>query len=39
MRDAETWAKDEFGEGFFRLGNKFFFLKETDMMLFLMRWA
>lgn len=37
--NAESWAKSEFGDGFFRFGNKFFFDDETKMTHFLLRWS
>lgn len=39
MSDAEEWAKAEFGNGFFRLGYKFFFDDPSKLMLFQLRWS
>lgn len=34
---AELWAKSEFGDGFFRLGNRFFFDDPGKLVLFKLR--
>ena len=38
LNKAERWAKDEFGEGFLRLGKKFFFDNDNKLVLFQLRW-
>lgn len=36
--EAESWAKDQFGNGFFRFGSKFFFADESMLVQFKLRW-